>query len=51
MRTTLTDLLLLAGLALLSWGLYLWFGPGPACTVAGGLLMLSAVLLARGVRP
>ena len=41
------DLTCLAGLAMLLAGLWVWFGTGPALTVAGGLVLALGVAGAR----
>lgn len=48
MKKLLPELVGTAGFCLLSGGLYVWFGAGPALCGAGGLLLVGGFLAARG---
>ena len=42
-RIDIKDVLFFVGLVLVSAGLFLWFGLGPALTATGGLLLLASI--------
>ncbi|WP_373766381.1 hypothetical protein [Glaesserella sp.] len=48
MKTLFTDLIGLGGMSTLCYGTYLQYGTAITCMVAGSLLLLYAVLTARG---
>lgn len=48
MKTLITDLIGITGISTLCYGTYLQYGQAVTCMVAGGLLLLYAILTARG---